>query len=126
MDFSEENNSNSQGENKNNLTPKIKKGNKILNMIKGFKKEKTEEEKIEKKLNRTNKDLESLNKQLMENYKLLDKKKYHAEKINKERNKFKKELSNYLEECEKEKKLLLKNLSKKLKLSIKFVSTNQY
>ncbi len=108
------------------LTPKLNKGNKIFNIIKGFKKEKTEEEKIEKKLKRTNKDLDNLNKQLMENYKLLDKKKYHLEKINKERNNYKNELANFLEQSEKEKKLLLKNLSKKLKLSVKFVSTNQY
>ena len=108
------------------LTPKLNKGNKIFNIIKGFKREKSEEEKIEKKLKRTNKDLDNLNKQLMENYKLLDKKKYHVEKINKERNNYKNELANFLEQSEKEKKLLLKNLSKKLKLSVKFVSTNQY
>ena len=80
------------------LTPKLNKGNKIFNIIKGFKREKSEEEKIEKKLKRTNKDLDNLNKQLMENYKLLDKKKYHVEKINKERNNYKNELANLLEQ----------------------------
>ncbi len=113
-------------QNKRNYTPKIKRRNKIINLFKGFKKEKSDKEIVQKKLNRTNKDLENLNKQLMENYKLLDKKKYHVERINKERNNYKIELSKFLEQTEKENKLLLKNLSKKLKLSIKFVSTNQY
>ena len=113
-------------QNKRNYTPIIKRRNKIINLFKGFKKEKSDKEIVQKKLNRTNKDLENLNKQLMENYQLLDKKKYHVERINKERNNYKIELSKFLEQTEKENKLLLKNLSKKLKLSIKFVSTNQY
>ncbi len=91
-----------------------------------FFKKKTEEEKLESKLNKTNKDLDSINQILMEEYQVLDHKRAQVEKLNKKISKYKKELRNTIETIGQEKNELLKNLSQKLKLSAKFVLTNKY
>lgn len=83
-------------------------------------------EKLQKKRKDKEKELDKYNKIMLDNFKLLDKKKYALEKIGKEKEKCVSLLQDMLDKSEKGKKELIKNLSQKLKLSAKFVSTNKY
>ena len=86
----------------------------------------SEYDKVQKKLNNLIKEIDINNKALLEQYKKLDKKKISLEKVTKNKEKLKKQLNDIVQNSEKIKKELLKNLSEKLKLTAKFVSTNQY
>ena len=112
--------------NKEEGTKEKKKKLFSINSIKHIHEPKTEYEKIQKKLKHANKEIDQLNKMMLDNYKLLDKKKYSLEKMNKEKEAVKNELENIMNDSEKAKKELIKNLSQKLKLSAKFVATSKY
>ena len=86
----------------------------------------SEYDKLQKKLQGLMKEIDTNNKTLLEQYKKLDKKKMSLEKVTKAKEKLKKQLNDIVQNSEKIKKELLKNLSEKLKLTAKFVSTNQY
>ena len=86
----------------------------------------SEYDKLQKKLQTLLKDMDINNKALLEQYKKLDKKKMSLEKVIKNKEKLKKQLNDIVQNAEKIKKELLQNLSEKLKLTAKFVSTNQY
>ena len=62
----------------------------------------------------------------MNNIKNWIKKKISLEKVTKTKERLIKQLNDIVQNSEKIKKELLKNLSEKLKLTAKFVSTNQY
>ena len=85
-----------------------------------------EYDKLQKKLHGLMKDIDINNKALLEEYKKLDKKKISLEKVTKTKERLIKQLNDIVQNSEKIKKELLKNLSEKLKLTAKFVSTNQY
>ena len=125
-------NINDGNENTNN---EIKGGLKNIQELKGIKKFKfnfikkgnvSEYDKIQKKLQILEKDINVSNKALFEEYKRLDKRKMKFEKVSKTKEKLKKQLNDIVQNSEKIKRELLKNLSEKLKLTAKFVSTNQY
>ena len=86
----------------------------------------SEYDKLQKKIQVLEKDINIINKTLFNEYKKLDKKKMSFEKVSKTKEKLKKQLNDIIQNSEKIKKELLKNLSEKLKLTAKFVSTNQY
>ena len=86
----------------------------------------SEYDKLEEKLHVLLKEIDINNKNLFEQYKKLDKRKMSIEKVSKTKEKLKKQLNDIVQNSEKIKKELLKNLSEKLKLTAKFVSTNQY
>ena len=86
----------------------------------------SEYDKLQKKIQVLEKDINIINKTLFDEYKKLDKKKMSFEKVSKNKEKLKKQLNDIIQNSEKIKKELLKNLSEKLKLTAKFVSTNQY
>ena len=86
----------------------------------------SEYDKLQKKLQILLKDIDTNNKALLEQYKKLDKKKMSLEKVTNTKEKLKKQLNDIVQNAEKIKKELLQNLSEKLKLTAKFVSTNQY
>ena len=86
----------------------------------------SEYDKLQKKIQVLEKDINIINKTLFDEYKKLDKKKMSFEKVSKTKEKLKKQLNDIIQNSEKIKKELLKNLSEKLKLTAKFVSTNQY
>ncbi len=86
----------------------------------------SEYDKLQKKLQTLLKDMDINNKALLEQYKKLDKKKMSLEKVIKNKEKLKKQLNDIVQNAEKIKKELLQSLSEKLKLTAKFVSTNQY
>ena len=86
----------------------------------------SEFDKLQKKIQGLEKDINISNKALFDEYKKLDKKKMSFEKVTKAKEKLKKQLNDIIQNSEKIKKELLKNLSEKLKLTAKFVSTNQY
>ena len=86
----------------------------------------SEYDKLQKKIQVLEKDINIINKTLFDEYKKLDKKKMSFEKVSKAKEKLKKQLNDIIQNSEKIKKELLKNLSEKLKLTAKFVSTNQY
>ena len=86
----------------------------------------SEYDKLQKKIQGLEKDINISNKALFDEYKKLDKKKMSFEKVTKAKEKLKKQLNDIIQNSEKIKKELLKNLSEKLKLTAKFVSTNQY
>ena len=86
----------------------------------------SEYDKLQKKLQGLLKEIDTNNKALLEQYKKLDKKKISLEKVTKAKEKLKKQLNDIVQNSEKIKNELLKNLSEKLKLTAKFVSTNQY
>ena len=86
----------------------------------------SEYDKLQKKIQVLEKDINIINKTLFDEYKKLDKKKMSFEKVSKVKEKLKKQLNDIIQNSEKIKKELLKNLSEKLKLTAKFVSTNQY
>ena len=144
--FSENN-----GNNINNINNNIEKGDNNLsnnNINKQFKKNLSKDEKghknkikfsfirsksnipeydkLQKKLHGLMKDIDINNKSLLEQYKKLDKKKISLEKVTKTKERLIKQLNDIVQNSEKIKKELLKNLSEKLKLTAKFVSTNQY
>ena len=86
----------------------------------------SEYDKLQKKIQVLEKDINIINKTLFDEYIKLDKKKMSFEKVSKAKEKLKKQLNDIIQNSEKIKKELLKNLSEKLKLTAKFVSTNQY
>ena len=86
----------------------------------------SEYDKLQKKIQVLEKDINIINKTLFDEYKKLDKKKMSFEKVSKAKEKLKEQLNDVIQNSEKIKKELLKNLSEKLKLTAKFVSTNQY
>ena len=93
----------------------------------GFKTKTSNEcDKLEKKINILSKEIEVLNKDLLEKYKKADKEKISVDKIKKEKDKLTKQLDETINKSEKIKRELITNLSEKLKLTAKFVSTNQY
>ena len=86
----------------------------------------SEYDKIQKKIQVILKDIDSNNKSLLIQLKKLDKKKMSLDKVAQNKEKLKKKLNDIVHNSEKIKKELLQNLSEKLKLTAKFVSTNQY
>ena len=126
------NNTMEPSENANN---EFKGGTRNSQELKGIKKFKfnfikktnvSESDKMQKKLQVIEKDINTINKTLFEEYKKLDKRKMKFEKVSKTKEKLKKQLNDIIQNSEKIKRELLKNLSEKLKLTAKFVSTNQY
>ena len=111
---------------KNGKNGVVKEKKQKIFSIKRIHKPESEYDKLQKKLKNANKELEQINKLMLDNYKILDKKKYALEKINKEKESVKNNLETIMNESEKAKKELIKNLSQKLKLSAKFVSTSKY
>lgn len=109
---------------KNGEKPNAKKKKFAINFLSPS--SRSESAKIKKKLKQVIKDLEHYNKLMFENYDILDRKKYNFELIKKEKENYKEGLANILNDTEMGKKELVKNLSQKLKLSEKFVSTSKY
>ena len=99
---------------------------KKFSKFKIFGKKSNELDKIRIKIINLEKEINSLNKLLMEQYKIYDKKKLSLEKSLNKKEEYKKKLEELIGESQKFKNDLLKNLSKKLKLSAKFVNTNNY
>ena len=106
----------------NNRTFSFKK----FSNFKIFGKKKNELDKIRIKIIELEKEIASLNNMLMEKYKAYDKKKISLEKSLNKKEECKKKLEELIIESQNYKNDLLKNLSKKLKLSVKFVNTNNY
>ena len=128
----EENNNNINNNNINNNQinkisnkPSQEKRKSKFNFIRS-KSSNSEYDKLENKLQALLKEIDINNKNLFEQYKKLDKRKMSLEKVTKTKEKLKKQLNDVVQSSEKIKKELLKNLSEKLKLTAKFVSTNQY
>ena len=123
----EENNKNEINKDIKNNINKEEKGNKKKRF--GFIRSKSggsEYDKLQKKLNALKKEIDINNKALFEQYKKLDKKKISLEKVTNSKERLIKKLNDIVQNSEKIKKELLKTLSEKLKLTAKFVSTNQY
>ena len=110
----------------------LKKLNKVIktrlssHIKKIIKTDKDEKSNIENKINLLEKELENNNKTLLVEYVNLDRKKLALEKAEEKRDELKKQLDDILNDSEKAKKEAIKTLSEKLKLSEKFVATNQY
>ena len=119
------NNINNNDLNKNSNKPSQEKRKSIFKFMRS-KSSNSEYDKLEKKLQVLLKEIDINNKNLFEQYKKLDKRKMSLEKVTKTKEKLKKQLNDIVQNSEKIKKELLKNLSEKLKLTAKFVSTNQY
>ena len=119
------NNINKNDINKNSNKPSQEKRKSMFKFIRS-KSSNSEYDKLEKKLQTLLKEIDINNKNLFEQYKKLDKRKMSLEKVTKTKEKLKKQLNDIVQNSEKIKKELLKNLSEKLKLTAKFVSTNQY
>ena len=95
----------------------------------------SEHKKIVKQITKLKKDIEVANKSLLHNviylffilqYQLLDKKKYKLEKEEHEKDLIEKEYKALNNMIKSEKRKMLKNLSEKLKLSVKFVTTSKF
>lgn len=95
----------------------------------------SEHKKIVKQITKLKKDIEVANKSLLHNviylffilqYQLLDKKKYKLEKEEHEKDLIEKEYKALNNMIKLEKRKMLKNLSEKLKLSVKFVTTSKF
>ena len=109
--------------NTNNKRPSSFKKLSKFNLFNG----KTNElDKIQSKINNLDKEIDSINSALIKNYKILDKDKNKLEKSKQKKNEYKKKFDELINNSQKYKNDLLKNLSEKLKLSAKFVSTNKY
>ena len=91
-----------------------------------FGRKSNELEKIKKEINKLEKEIDSINNVLIENYKILDKIKISLEKYKNKKEKYKKKFDELINNSENFRKNLLKELSQKLKLSVKFVNTNNY
>ena len=87
---------------------------------------KNELDKIKIQVNNLEKEIDSINKDLIKNYGILDKDKNDYEKIKNKKDKLKHKFDELINNSQKYKNDLLKNLSEKLKLSAKFVTTNKY
>ena len=83
-------------------------------------------DKIKNKIIRLDKEINSLNDELIKNYKILDQNRLNLEKNTSKLELLKKKLDEKIKESHKFETDLLKNLSQKLKLSVKFVFNNQY
>ena len=126
IDKEENNNNINKNEiNKNSNKPSLEKRKSRFKFMRS-KSSNSEYDKLEKKLQVLLKEIDINNKNLFEQYKKLDKRKMSLEKVTKTKEKLKKQLNDIVQNSEKIKKELLKNLSEKLKLTAKFVSTNQY
>ena len=112
--------------NHNGINKEEKKNKKIRFSFMRNKSNDSEYDKLQKKLNNLEKEIDINNKSLLEQYKKLDKKKISLEKVTNNKERLIKKLNDIVQSSEKIKKELLKNLSEKLKLTAKFVSTNQY
>ena len=112
--------------NDNGINKEEKKNKKIRFSFMRNKSNDSEYDKLQKKLNNLEKEIDINNKSLLEQYKKLDKKKISLEKVTNNKERLIKKLNDIVQSSEKIKKELLKNLSEKLKLTAKFVSTNQY
>ena len=124
-----DNNNNNNEDNKtDNMTSDDKKKNDgIINSIMNFfTTDNSENAKIQKKIKDINKNIDEKNKLLDSNQKLLDKYKNDLEICINEQNMLEQQLKNIEENSKETQKNLLLNLSKKLKLSAKFVATNKY
>ena len=119
------NNINKSDINKNSNKPSQEKRKSRFKFMRS-KSSNSEYDKLEEKLQALLKEIDINNKNLFEQYKKLDKRKMSLEKVTKTKEKLKKQLNDIVQNSEKIKKELLKNLSEKLKLTAKFVSTNQY
>ena len=123
-------------ENKNSNKKKtifgLKKINKVIkarlssHLKKIIKIDNDEKSDIEIKINILVKEIENNNQTLLDEYSNLDRKKLMMEKAEGKKSELKKQLDDILTESEKAKKEAIKVLSEKLKLSEKFVATNQY
>ena len=112
--------------NNNDISKEEKKNKKLKFSFMRSKSNVSEYDKLQKKLNHLIKEIDINNKSLLEQYKKLDKKKICLEKVTNNKERLIKKLNDIIQSSEKIKKELLKNLSEKLKLTAKFVSTNQY
>ena len=112
--------------NKNNEIDKRKFSFKNFKKISLFGRKTNELEKIKKEINKLEKEIDSLNNLLIENYKILDKDKISLERSQNKKEKYKKKFDKLINNSENFRKNLLKELSQKLKLSVKFVNTNNY
>ena len=83
-------------------------------------------DKIQVQINNLEKEIDSINKALIKNYGILDKDKSSYEKSKNKKEKLKKKFDDLINNSQKYKNDLLKNLSEKLKLSAKFVTYNKY
>ena len=91
-----------------------------------FGKSNNELDKIQMKINDLDKEIDSINKSLMKHYKILDSERLSYEKNNSKKDVLTKKLEEMINESNTYQNKLLKNLSEKLKLSEKFVFSNQY
>ena len=91
-----------------------------------FGKNKNELDKIQAQINNLEKEIDSINKSLIKSITILDKDKSNFDKVMSKKNKLKNKFDELINSSQKYKNDLLKNLSEKLKLSVKFVSTNKY
>jgi hypothetical protein len=124
-----ENNSGNVEENKtDSVIDSDKKNNDgIINSIMNFfSTDNSENAKIQKKIKDINKNIDDKKKLLDSNQKLLDKYKNELEICLNEQNMLEQQLHNIEENSKETQKNLLLNLSKRLKLSAKFVATNKY
>jgi len=110
----------------NNKTNKKSFSLKKYTKFKIFGKANNELDKIQIKINELNKEIDSINKSLIKHYKIYDKEKMSFEKNNIIKESLTKKLEEMVNESEKYQNKLIKNLSEKLKLSEKFVFSNQY
>ena len=125
-------NENNSGNGEENKTDSVIDGDKknndgIINSIMNFfSTDNSENAKIQKKIKDINKNIDDKKKLLDSNQKLLDKYKNELEICLNEQNMLEQQLQNIEEKSKETQKNLLLNLSKRLKLSAKFVATNKY
>ena len=110
----------------NNRTNKKSFSLKKYAKFKIFGKANNELDKIQLKINELNKEIDSINNSLIKHYKIYDNEKMSFEKNNNKKEALTKRLEEMINESEKYQTKLIKNLSEKLKLSEKFVFSNQY
>ena len=110
----------------NNRTNKKSFSLKKYAKFKIFGKANNELDKIKLKINELNKEIDSINNSLIKHYKIYDNEKMSFEKNNNKKEALTKRLEEMINESEKYQTKLIKNLSEKLKLSEKFVFSNQY
>ena len=110
----------------NNRTNKKSFSLKKYAKFKIFGKANNELDKIQLKINELNKEIDSINNSLIKHYKIYDNEKMSFEKNNNKKEVLTKRLEEMINESEKYQTKLIKNLSEKLKLSEKFVFSNQY
>ena len=110
----------------NNITNKKSFSLKKYAKLKIFGKANNELDKIQIKIDELNKEIDSINKSLIKHYKIYDNEKMSFERNNDKKETLIKKLEEMVSESEIYQNKLIKNLSEKLKLSEKFVFSNQY